>query len=95
MRCSYIMMSPRVTLPIEEEGADVDGANRDGTEREGGAADLNCLDLNYASLRLMVAASMAHMKVKWSIARKGIEKWRMIHVIAEGKMSLSRDVESL
>ena len=95
MRYSCIMMSPRVTSPVEEEGADVDGANRDGAKREGGATDPNCLDLNYASLRLMVAASMAHMKVKWSIARKEIEKWRMIHVIAEGKTSLSRDAESL
>ena len=88
-------MSPRVTSPIEEEGADVDGVDRDGAEREGGATDPDCLDLNCASLRFMVAASMAHMKVKWLDIGKGTEKWRKILVIAEGKMSLSRDVESL
>ena len=55
------MMSPRVTLLAEKEGADVDGADRDGAEQVGGVADPACLDLNYASLRLTVAASMAHM----------------------------------
>ena len=43
-------MSPRVTLPEEEEGADVDGA-----EQEGGATESDCLDRNYASLHLTVA----------------------------------------
>ena len=52
-------MSPKVTSPEEKGGADVDGA-----EREGGAAESDCQDRNYASLRFMVAASMAHMKVK-------------------------------
>ena len=52
----------------------MDGANQDGAEREGGAADPDCLNLNCASLRLKVAASMAHMKVKWSDAGKGTEK---------------------
>ena len=51
-------------------------------------------DLNCASLHFTVAASMAHMKVKGSNAGKGTEKWRKILVIAEGKMSLSRDAES-
>ena len=32
--------------------------------------------------------------VKWSEEGKGMEKWRKILVIAEGKMSLSRDAES-
>ena len=50
--------------------------------------------LNCASLRFMVAASMAHMKVKGSDAGEGTEKWRKILVIVEGKMSLSRDTES-
>ena len=89
------MMSPRVTSPVEEEGADVDGANRDGAKREGGATDPNCLDLNYASLRLTAMVSMAHKKVKWSNARQGTEKWRMILVIGKGKMSLSQDAKSL
>ena len=83
------MMSPRVTSLVEEEGADVDGAEGDGAEWEGGATDPDCLDLNCALLRLTVAASMAHMKVKWSNAGKGTEKWRKILVIAEGNMSLS------
>ena len=55
MRCSYAMMSPRVTLPEEEEGADVGGAEQDGVEWEGGAIESDCLDENCASLRLMVA----------------------------------------
>ena len=42
----------------------------------------------------MVVASMAHMKVKGSDVAIGMEKWRTILVIAEGKMSLSRDAES-
>ena len=88
-------MSPSDTSLVEEKGADVDGVNQDGAKREGGAADLNCLDLNCASLRSTVAASMAHMKVKWLDAGKGTEKWRMILMMAEGKMSLSRDVKSL
>ena len=55
------MMSPKVTSLVEEEGADMDGAYVDGAKREEGVADPDCLDLNYASLRLTVAASMAHM----------------------------------
>ena len=89
------MMSLRVTSPIEEEGVDADGADQDGAEREEGATDLDCLDLNCASLRLTVAVSMANIKEKWSDAGKGIEKWRKILVIAEGKTSLSWDSESL
>ena len=89
MRCSCAMMSPSVTSPIEEEGVDVDGA-----EREGGATESDCLDQNCALLHFMVAASMAYMKVKWLDKGKGTEKWRKILVIVEGKMSLSRDVES-
>ena len=89
MRYSCAMMSPSVTSPIAEEGANVDGV-----EREGGDAESDCLDRNCALLRFTVATSMAHMKVKWSDKRKGIEKWRKILVIAEGKMSLSRDAES-
>ena len=65
------MMSPSDISFIEEEGADVDGVDRDGAEREGGATDPDCLDLNCASLRFMVAASMAHMIEKWSEERKG------------------------
>ena len=84
------MKSPRVTSPVEEKGA-----NMDGVEREGGADDPDCLDLNCALLRLTVAASIAHMKVKWSDAGKGTIKWCMILVIAEGKISLLRDAESL
>ena len=89
------MMSLSDTSLVEEEGANVNGANRDGTKQEGGAAGPDCLDLNYASLRLMVATFMAHMKVKWLDTGKGTEEWRMILVIAKGKMSLSRDAKSL
>ena len=39
MCCSYAMMSPSVTLPIEKEGVDVDGA-----EREGEAIESDCLN---------------------------------------------------
>ena len=59
-----------------------------------GAADPDCLDLNYASLCLMVAASMAHIKEKGPDVGKVTEKWCKILVIAEGKMSLSQDAES-
>ena len=88
------MMSSRGTSPVKEEGADVDGAGQDGTKREGGAADPDCLDLNCAFLRLTVAASMAHIKEKGLNVGKRTEKWRKILMIAEGKISLSRDVES-
>ena len=84
------MMSPSDTSLEEEEGADVDGA-----KREGGVVEFVCYDLNCASLRLMVAASMAHMTEKWVKEGKGTEKWRKILVIAEGNMSLSRVVVSL
>ena len=60
MRCSYAMMSPSFTSPIEKEGADVDGAEQDRAEREGGATESDCLDRNYASLCFTVAASMTH-----------------------------------
>ena len=89
------MMSSRVTPLIEVEGADVDGANRDGAEREEGATESNCRDLNYASLRLTVAASMTHMTEKWSEEEKRTKKWHKIHVIDEGKMTLSQVAISL
>ena len=44
MLYSYAMMSPKVTLPKEKGGADVDGAEWDGAEREGGAAGSDCRD---------------------------------------------------
>ena len=88
-------MSPRVTLPVEDEGIDGDGVERDGAEQEGGAAKSDCRDLNYASLRLMIAASMAHMTEKLVEEGKGTEKLCKIHVIAKGKMSLSRVAVSL
>ena len=55
------MISSRVTSPVKEEGVDMDGADWDGAERQEGAADPDCFDLNYASLRLTVAGSMAHI----------------------------------
>ena len=94
MHCSYAM-SPSDTSLEEEEGAEVDGAYQDGAEREGGAVESVCCDLNCASLRLTVATSMAHMTEKWSEEGKAMEKLHKIHVIVEGKMSLSRVVVSL
>ena len=93
MHCNCTMMSPGVTLPMEEEGVDVDGTDRDGVKREGGATD-SSRDLNCTSLCFTVVASMAHMKVKWSNTGKGLEKWNKILVITEGKMSLLQDAES-
>ena len=87
-------MSPKVTSPEEDGGADVDGAERDGAKQEGGAAGFERRDRSWASLYLMVAKSMAHMTVKWSEEGKGTEKWHKILVIAKGKMNLSRDAES-
>ena len=84
------MIASRVTPPAEEEGAEVDGA--EGVE---GVADPDLLECSYASLRLMVVASIAHITWKWLEMRKGTEKWRKILVIAEGKMSLSWVAESL
>ena len=89
------MMSPRVTSPIEAEGANMDGAERDGVERGGGAAEFDYRDLNCTLIRLTVAYIMAHMMEKWSEEGKGIEKWHRIRMIAEGKMSLSRVAISL
>ena len=42
MRWSYAMMSPRVTSPVEKEGADVDRVDQDAAKRVGGAADPDC-----------------------------------------------------
>ena len=84
MCTSCAMMSSRVILLVEEEGANVDGA-----EKVGGAADPDCLKHSCASLRLTVVASIAPIIGKWSDTGKETEKWRKILVIAEGKMSLS------
>ena len=86
-------MSHKDTSLEEEEGADVGRAERDGVGREGGVESC-CHNLNYASLCFTVATSMAHMKVKGLDVGEGTKKWRKILVIAEGKMSLSRDAES-
>ena len=88
------MISPSDISLVEEEGVDVDGADQNGAKREGGVADPDYLDLNCTSLHFTVAASMAHMKVKGSDAGEGTKKWCKILVIAEVKMSLSRDAES-
>ena len=67
----------------------------DEAEGVGGVADLDFLEHSCASFRLTVAASIAPMTWKWSDTGKGIEKWRKILVIAEGKMSLLRVAEFL
>ena len=55
MRCDCAMMSPKVTSPEENKGADVDEAKREGVEREGGVAKSEYRDLNCASLHLTIA----------------------------------------
>ena len=62
MRTSCAMMASSVTPLVENEGAEVDG-----TVEAGGAAVCvwGYLGLSCAALRRTVAASMAHMKVKW------------------------------
>ena len=86
-------MSPSYTSLVEEEGADVHRADQDGVGQVGATKSI-CRDLNCASLRLTVVASMAHMTWKGSDMGKGMEKWRKIIVITEGKMSLSWDAKS-
>ena len=65
MHSSCAMMSPSDISLVED-----DGVERDEAEWEGGATESDYRDLNYASLRLMVAASMAHMTKKWSEEEK-------------------------
>ena len=84
------MITLRVIPPAEEEGVEVDGA-----EGVGRAVNPDPLERSYASLRLMVVASMTHITWKWLDIGKGTKKWRKILVIAEGKMSLSWVVVSL
>ena len=84
------MIASRVIPPAEEEGAEVDGA-----KGVGGATDPDCLERNCASLHLIVAASIAHITLKWSDTGKGTKKWCKILLIAQGKMSLSQVAESL
>ena len=84
------MITSRVTPPAKEKEAEVDGA-----EGVGGAADLDHLECSYTSLLLKIVASMAHITWKWSEMGKGIEKWRKILMIAEGKMSLLQVILSL
>ena len=95
MHYSCTIMSPSDTSLEEKKGVDVDGAKQDGAKREGGAAESVCRDLNCVSLCLTVVVVMAHMIEKWSKEGKGMEKWHKIHVIAKGKMSLSRVAVSL
>ena len=82
MCTSCAMMSSIVTLPVEEEGANVDRVVEDG-----GIMVPDHLKCSCASLHLTVAASMAHITWKWLETRKGTKKWRRILVIAEGKMN--------
>ena len=89
MHTSYAIMSSKVTLPVEEEGTNVDEA----VER--GIAVLDRLKCSCASLHLMVAVSMAHITWKWSETGKGTKTWHRILVIAKGKMSLSQVAISL
>ena len=56
MHCNCAMMSLSDTSLVEEEGVE-----RDGAKQERRISKSDCRDLNCASLRLMVATSMAHM----------------------------------
>ena len=61
MHISYAMMALSVT-PLAEEGVKVDGA----VEARGVTVLVQgCLERSCAKLHLTVAASMAHMNVKW------------------------------
>ena len=60
------MMASIVTPPAEDEGAEADEA----VEARGVAVFVwGCLGRSYAALHQTVAASMAHMKVKWGDSR--------------------------
>ena len=48
------MMSPKVTVPEDEGGADVDGVERNGAKREEGVVESDCRDRSWASLHLTV-----------------------------------------
>ena len=84
MRTSYAMMASTVTPPEEDEGAKVDGVVEAGgvVVSVWGHFGLSC-----ASLRWIVAASMALITVKWGDSRKEIEKWWRSLMIVEEKMS--------
>ena len=72
MHCSCAMTTLRVTPPADEKGADVEGA-----EEVGGAA-VSIYDhfgRSWASLRLTIAAFMAHMTEK--MRRRGIRDKKM------------------
>ena len=92
MRCNCAMTASRVTPLTDEEGVDVEEA-----KEAGGVTVSVCgrLSRSQASLRRMVAASMAHTMEKCVDSGWETEKWQRIRVIAEGKMSLSRVVVSL
>ena len=92
MCTSYAMMASNVTPPTEDKGAEVDGA----VEARGAAVYVwGRLGLSRALLRRTVEASMAPIMEKWGETMKETKKWWSVHVIAEGKMSLSRVAVSL
>ena len=66
MRTSCAMMAVSITPPAKEDGAEVDEA----VEARGAAVSVrSCLGRSYAALRRMVAATMAHINVKWGDSR--------------------------
>ena len=92
MHTSCAMMALSVTPSAEDEGVEVNGA----VEAEGVAVYVwGSLGLSCASLRQTVAVFMAPITKKMRRDGKGMEKWRSIHVIAEGKMTLSQVAVSL
>ena len=70
MHCSYAMTALRVTPPADEEGADVEVAK----EAEGVAVSVcGRIGRSWTSLRLTVAASMAHItenEETWDMRQK-------------------------
>ena len=58
MHCSCAMIASRVTPPVDEEGADVEEAKEAGRVA---VSICGCFGRSWASLRLTIAASMAHM----------------------------------
>ena len=61
MHCSYAMAASKVTLPVDEEGADVEGAK----EVRGDTVFIHVhFGRSWASLHLIVATSMAHITEK-------------------------------
>ena len=86
------MMASRVTPAAKEEEAKVEGVEKEEGTTEAIGASVSThgrFGQNWALLRRTKLALMAPIVVKYGESGMRMEKWRRIHVIAEGKMSLS------